>query len=38
MAKQKKIRTTTIYKTLHRKLKIDKHEPNKPRGELREGK
>ena len=26
---------TTIYKTLHRKLKIDQHEPNsKPGGEL----
>jgi hypothetical protein len=38
MAKQKKTRTTTIYKTLHRKLKIEKHEPTKPKGELRKDK
>ena len=32
---QKKIGQTTIYKILHRKQKIEKHEPDKGRGELR---
>jgi hypothetical protein len=33
--RKRKTEQTTIYKTLHRKLKIQQHEPDKNRDELR---
>jgi hypothetical protein len=35
MAKRKVEKDKTIYQTLHRKLKIDQHEPPKTGGEIR---